>query len=162
MVEIHSVNSPVIVPAAVVRQTLTELQSAGRQRSERIVLWLGRRTRDAIKVELFWVPDQQAGHDFFEIPEDAMRDLFCELRTRRLMVAAQVHTHPRQAFHSYADDTGAIVRHTGALSLVVPHFGLQTELNTFIQHTAAFVLSRNNEWLEADPANVERLYHISA
>jgi len=36
------------------------------------------------------------------------------------MVAAQVHSHPDEAFHSKGDDEWAIVRHEGALSIVVP------------------------------------------
>ena len=36
---------------------------------------------------------------------------------------AQLHTHPGPAFHSEADDRLALPRHTGAISIVVPHFG---------------------------------------
>lgn len=153
-------NSLVIAPASIIHETLSELQSAGGRNSERVVLWLGQRKNGQTNVEMLWVPEQQAGYDFFDIPPQAMQALFQELRTRRLMVAAQVHTHPRQAFHSLADDKWAIVRHTGALSLVVPYFALRTEPETFVRETAVFVLSPKNQWLEAAPADVPSFYQI--
>ncbi len=124
MAENDSMNSLVVVPIGVVEATLSELKSAGRQASERFVLWLGRPTEGIIQIETIWVPEQESGFDFFKIPEHAMQALLVELRKLRLMVAAQVHTHPGRAFHSRADDRGAIIRHTGALSLVLPCFGL--------------------------------------
>jgi len=153
-------SSPVIVPGTIVRDTLAELKSAGHRKSERVALWLGRRTRDCITIESLWIPEQTAGYDFFDIPRHAMEALFGELKKRRLMVAAQVHTHPGRAFHSHADDKWAIVRHKGALSLVVPYFALRTETDTFVRETALFVLSSANEWLEADPTEVQNYYQI--
>jgi len=153
-------NSLVIVPTRVIQETLADLQAAGRRESERVVLWLGRRNNGQINIESLWVPEQQAGYDFFDIPPQAMEALFAELRNRRLMVAAQVHTHPRRAFHSLADDKWAIVRHTGALSLVLPTFALRTEPGTFVRDTAVFVLSPRNRWLEAAPVDVQSFYHI--
>jgi proteasome lid subunit RPN8/RPN11 len=154
-------NSLVLVPSRVIEGSLSELQSAGRRKSERVVLWLGRRKDSRIHIESFWVPEQQAGYDFFDIPQQALQALFGELRNRRLMVAAQVHTHPHQAFHSYADDKWAIIRHTGALSLVLPDFALRTESSTFAHDATVFVLSSTNEWLEAAPAEVQNFYQIS-
>ena len=161
MAEIHPMNSIVVVPASVIEGTLSELQSAGRSKSERVVLWLGKRKDSRIHIESLWVPEQQAGFDFFDIPQQAMQALFGELRNRRFMVAAQVHTHPHRAFHSYADDKWAIVRHSGALSLVLPYFALQTAPSTFAGDAAVFVLSPRNKWLDATPAEVQNFYEIS-
>jgi hypothetical protein len=38
-------------------------------------------------------------------------------------LAIQVHSHPREAYHSDTDDTYPIVTTLGGLSLVVPDFG---------------------------------------
>jgi len=83
-----------------------------------------------------------------------------ELRKERLMIAAQVHTHPKLAFHSAADDKWAIVRHVGALSLVVPHYALRTNAVNFVQRTAAFCLNAENEWLQAPQENIQDFYKI--
>src|SRR5260370_12611035 len=73
MAENDSMNSLVVVPIGVVEATLSELKSAGRQASERFVLWLGRPTEGIIQIETIWVPEQESGFDFFKIPDHAMQ-----------------------------------------------------------------------------------------
>uniref|UniRef100_A0A973WAT3 Mov34/MPN/PAD-1 family protein n=1 Tax=Bradyrhizobium septentrionale TaxID=1404411 RepID=A0A973WAT3_9BRAD len=77
-----------------------------------------------------------------------------KLRADRLMVAAQVHSHPQEAFHSKADDTWAIVRHEGALSLVVPRFARDTSLANFVEQTKVFRFSDRATWDEVPRAQV--------
>ena len=150
----------VLVPEYIISETLSELQTVGRRQSECVVLWLGVRDGEGIKVKSLWKPVQEADLDFFHIPESSMDQLMKELRTRRFMIAAQVHTHPNLAFHSEADDNWAIVRHAGALSLVIPHFALRTNPNTFKIQTAVFSLSPQNEWLEAPKNRIDDFYKI--
>lgn len=40
-----------------------------------------------------------------------------------LQVVGQVHTHPRDAFHSDGDEDGANIRFDGFVSLVIPDYG---------------------------------------
>lgn len=77
-----------------------------------------------------------------------MRALLTELSTKQLMIAAQVHSHPFEAFHSKADDAWAIVRHLDALSLVVPDFALKTTPASFAKDTKTFRLTADNSWHE--------------
>jgi Na+-transporting NADH:ubiquinone oxidoreductase subunit NqrA len=84
-----------------------------------------------------------------------MSALYAELRRRRLLVAAQVHSHPREAFHSKADDRWAIVRHEGALSLVVPNFASGTTLLNFLDKTKVYQFSALAEWIEVPRSEVE-------
>lgn len=146
---------PVVVPAVVLVASLAALQEAGREGSECVVLWLGKRTADAINVVQVYKPAQVATADMFRIPRESIAALFDVLRRGGLLVAAQVHTHPEEAFHSAADDRWAIVRHVGALSLVLPYFALRTTPETFMQDAAVFALSPDNEWLQIDPNDVE-------
>lgn len=76
------------------------------------------------------------------------------------MIVAQVHSHPEEAFHSSADDDWAVIRHEGALSLVVPYFAARTTVETFARDLAAFVLSSRNHWTEIEPANLEQYLRI--
>ena len=154
-------NTPVTISSALVVKTLAQLQSVGRRRSEHVLLWLGKRENGNISISKLWIPEQRAGRDFFEIPPRSMQALFDELRRDRLMVAAQVHTHPRKAFHSWADDTWAIVRHAGALSLVLPYFALKTAPHDFVRDAAVILLSRENEWLEVPATDRHRFYQIT-
>ncbi len=127
-------------------ETVEHLRAA--RTCERVVLWLGRRYGDRVHVHEVFLPVQETEADYFRIPHEGMQALFAHMRQRRLMVAAQVHTHPEEAFHSLADDRWAIVRHRGALSLVVPRFCQTTTANTFVEHAKAYQLDSRDEFVE--------------
>jgi proteasome lid subunit RPN8/RPN11 len=134
--------------------TLQHLKQAGERQRECVVLWLARRDGDLLRVEEAYLPAQSAREDLFRIPPESMNALYAELRRRRLIVAAQVHSHPKEAFHSKADDEWAIIRHEGALSLVVPYFASQTTSETFLDHTKVFQFSAHARWVEVPRAEV--------
>lgn len=136
------------VPTRVVAATLADLQAAGRDGSECVVLWLGARGPKTIDVVEMYRPEQIAAEDFFTIPRASIAALLGTLGPRNLMVAAQVHSHPHEAFHSLADDRWAIVRHVGALSIVLPDFALKTTAKSFFEDAAVFALSEANIWTE--------------
>lgn len=139
---------PLLVPCRVLAASLDILQDAGQAEHECVVLWLGIRTPAAIVVKDVYRPDQIAAEDFFRLPRESIAQLFDVLRECELMVAAQVHTHPREAFHSASDDHWAIVRHVDALSLVLPFFARAATKETFITDAAVFRLSPANEWVQ--------------
>ena len=141
---------------AIVEATLGWLRQAGHTRRECVALWLGRRGPATVDVMDAYRPEQNAEIDMFHIPPHGMTELHAVLRQRRLMVAAQVHSHPAEAFHSKADDRWAIVRHEGALSLVVPHFALQTTTQDFLSHTKVFRFTATSRWQEIPEADLAR------
>ncbi len=134
--------------------TLGWLRDAGRARRECVALWLARRSPVTIEVVDAYRPEQTASIDMFHIPPTGMTELHAVLRQRRLMVAAQVHSHPTEAFHSKADDRWAIVRHEGALSLVVPHFALKTTTRNFLAHTKVYRFTATSRWEEIPEAQL--------
>jgi proteasome lid subunit RPN8/RPN11 len=148
------------VPRSVVAATLDEVQRAGYDNSERVVLWLGRRAGEHMRVEEMFVPLQEAEVDYFRIPREGMARLLEHLRKTRLMIACQVHSHPELAFHSKADDAWAIVRHEGALSLVVPYFGMHSDVQTFVRDTAVFELTAGNKWVEVLLGEIGSRYKV--
>ena len=137
-----------------VEKTLSQLRDAGHRRCECVMLWLGRRNGDHIDVVDVYRPEQVAREDMFQIPLASMNVLYAELRKRRLMVAAQVHSHPLEAFHSRADDRWAIIRHEGALSLVVPYFANDTTAANFLGRTKTFQFSDEARWTEVPREDV--------
>lgn len=145
-----------LCPTAVIDTTLARLREAGGSRRECVMLWLGRRDGEVIRVADAYRPMQNAQSDMFHIPRAGMAALHEELRRQRLMVAAQVHSHPFEAFHSKADDRWAIVRHEGALSLVVPYFASGTTLSNFLQQTKVFQFSAAAQWVEVPQVEVPR------
>jgi proteasome lid subunit RPN8/RPN11 len=154
-------NSPLLVPTAVVAETLAFLRRAGDRESEAVVLWLGRKEPRGISVTEAYVPAQEAACDYFRIPPAAMAALLTHLGDSGMFVAGQVHSHPREGFHSEADDTWAIVRHLGALSLVVPSFARDTVPANFVRQIAAFRLDATNIWQELEAADRERSIEIA-
>jgi proteasome lid subunit RPN8/RPN11 len=141
----------------VLATTLRELREAGTRRCECIVLWLGRPADGVIRVEEAYVPLHEAREDMFHIPPASMATLHAHLRKHRLMVAAQVHSHPREAFHSLADDRWAIIRHEGALSLVLPYFAASTTPLNFHDEVKVYRFSDAAEWVEVARTEVEPL-----
>lgn len=144
-----------LCPSSLVDVTLTRLRDTGQDRRECVVLWLGRRDGELLHVQEVYQPIQSASEDRFEIPPAGMTALHTELRKRRLMVAAQVHSHPGEAFHSKADDRWAIIRHEGALSLVVPYFATETTTLNFLDHTKIYHFTVAARWIEVPRAQVE-------
>lgn len=99
--------------------------------------------------------------DSFWISAEGMRSLMRHLRANKLALTAQVHSHPRRAFHSKADDTHAIVRQEGALSIVVPYFGKTVDADSFAQNNAFFRLAGNDEWVEITRDKVPVYFEVT-
>lgn len=137
---------PLLVDRATLRSTLDALQPAGREGRESVALWLGEPHPDVVRVVRAHIPAQFATDDMFRIPRTSIAALLDLVGRTGLVVAAQVHTHPADAFHSPADDHWAIVRHLGAISIVLPGFALDTEVSTFWRDAAVFQLSAANQW----------------
>ena len=76
------------------------------------------------------------------------------------MIAAQAHTHPRKAFHSAADDHWAIIRHQGALSIVLPYFARYTSVETFVTDMALFQYSEKGLWVEVEAGDMPERFEV--
>lgn len=149
-----------LVPKEIVARTIDILRRGGAAECEAVVLWLASGPRGAERIEEAYRPDQIAETDFFRIPPAAMKDLMGHLRRTRLHVAAQVHSHPGRAFHSQPDDEWAIVRHRGALSLVVPRFGAGTTVANFMDQTAIYRLSDDDRWIAVPDEDVPQAMEL--
>lgn len=138
----------IIVNRRVVADTIAELRQRGAATTERFALWLGKRAASLVTIAELYVPRYEAASDYFHVDRQEMARLMIHLRERGLMIGAQLHTHPAEAFHSLADDRWAIVRHVGALSIVLPEFGRWTTPQNFFVHAKLFSLSVRNNWTE--------------
>lgn len=139
---------PIYISEKIIAETLYHLREAGKKRVECVVLWLANDDNTGLIVEQVYRPMQMAAADIFRLPPQSMQAIMDVLAEKELMIAAQVHSHPREAFHSRADDEWAIVRHADALSLVVPDFAMKTDVSSFYADTKIFKLSSANKWLE--------------
>lgn len=143
--------SRIKVERTVVASTIERLQAGGRFGHERAVLWVG---SGAHRIDELYEPRQWTRADQFYLDRQSMKMLFAHLREKRLRVLAQVHSHPGRAFHSEADDEWAIVRHAGALSLVLPRFAREATVDNFLSLAATYVLSTRNDWEETPGATL--------
>jgi hypothetical protein len=140
-------NSILHVPGALIDRSLELLREAGKARSERVIFWLGKRQASApCLVEDLYLPVQEASRDYFHLPASSMTQLMGALASKRLALLAQIHSHPGEAFHSEADDRWAVVRHRGALSIVIPEFASGVTVRNFNQFAAVFRLSAGDDW----------------
>lgn len=131
---------------ATIVRTLELLRAGGEAGHEHVVLWLAAASNPGAVTEVY-DPEQVTARDRFRIPPSGMLALSRRLRAGRLRVAAQVHTHPGQAFHSEADDEWALVRHVGALSLVLPRFAAASCPDSFLDDAMTYELSAAGAWL---------------
>lgn len=74
------------------------------------------------------IPTQHARRDSrggvnVEVGRQGQMELVRALGPADLYVA-RIHSHPGEAFHSAADDANPVITFDGAISIVVPYFGL--------------------------------------
>jgi hypothetical protein len=114
------------VPGDVREQTETSLRAAGRDGYELFVLWSGRVTGDTFEVMAAHVPRQTSAktrHGLLVTVEgEALHKMNMWLYEHEQLLGAQIHAHPRKAFHSETDDTYPIVTKLGGLSVVAANF----------------------------------------
>lgn len=150
--------SPLEISPDSIRETITRFREAGER--ECVLLWLGCKDGTAQSIAEVYQPIQESSADYFEIPREGMAALMQHLREKGLFVVSQVHTHPFEAFHSPTDDRWAIVRHIGALSIVLPHFAKSTTLENFLKQSATFQLDASNKWKELSQLQLKRRLRI--
>ena len=127
-----------------VREHLEEAGAAGAEATGYLVAGPDRVARHAI------FPDQVAGRapDCWVAVTDRGRTELALALGDDETYAARVHSHPGPAFHSATDDRNPGLRHEGALSIVVPYFGLG--LRAGLRRCAVFV-RRARRWVELAP-----------
>lgn len=133
-------------PQSCLEETLRHLRVGGLENCETMVLWLGTIRDGCAEVHEVYRPEQKVDFDYFHIPPESMRAVMKRIRQTRFQILAQVHSHPEEAFHSRADDTWAIVRHVGAVSLVIPYFARDTVAETFGVQAASYRLDASDSW----------------
>jgi hypothetical protein len=118
-----------VVPLELVDQTLEPLQKAGKQGYEAFVLWGGRLDESGGRMtfESAYFPAQTTSRTedglLVVVEGDALFRVNRTFYAQGLTLAAQVHSHPTDAYHSETDDTYPLMTLEGGLSGVVPDFG---------------------------------------
>ncbi|WP_372522448.1 Mov34/MPN/PAD-1 family protein [Sulfuricaulis sp.] len=153
----------ITVKRATIDQMLETMREFGSHGWEVLVLWVGEiepNTGKAHVIQAF-VPKQKAissedGVGYF-VNSETLFELNRNLSETGLRLIAQVHSHPREAYHSEADDRYAIVTVEGGLSLVVPDFGRAPP------DPASWAVYRlhGRDWLEVSAREVGTLFEVT-
>jgi proteasome lid subunit RPN8/RPN11 len=87
----------------------------------------------------------------FNVSAIAMATVVRSAANLGLAVVGQVHTHPRQAFHSEGDFDGMRIRYPGYVSIVLPNYG-----RLFPKWTGAEILmcAGPHDYFEIDSASL--------
>lgn len=152
----------VIVRRATINEMLGTMREFGSHGWELLVLWLGRiePMEGTARVVQAFVPKQKpiTGEDGvgYFVGGETLFQLNRDLSETGLRLIAQVHSHPREAYHSEADDRYAIVTAEGGLSLVVPNFGNAPA------DPASWAVYRlqGSDWREMGPKEVGSLFDV--
>lgn len=108
--------------------------------------------RDRVATRLV-VPDQAATPAPFctvEVTLAGKLELAAALADAERYVA-RIHSHPGLAFHSQTDDANPAITHEGALSVVVPFFGLGLRRGL---DACAVLVRLNGRWMELPAGQV--------
>lgn len=96
------------------------------------------------------IPEQTAGRCprcWVKVTDDGKLQLAVALRADERYVA-RIHSHPCEAFHSPTDDSNPALTQQGALSIVVPYFGLGLRYGL---DGCAIYVRRESNWIELAP-----------
>jgi hypothetical protein len=149
------------VPSAIVDTTDDALREAGTSGHERFALWTGSVHDQKFLIEHVYVPEQRSysGKDGVHVRVGAqdLDRLNRWLYENGQVLAVQVHSHPKEAYHSETDNTYPIVTTLGGLSIVVPNFGRGGIRSS---GTVAYRLSRKG-WVLLEAADLAALQLIS-
>jgi hypothetical protein len=130
------------VPTHVIDKTERSLRKAGSQSYELFVLWSGVQSGESFNVRTAHVPKQTSYRSedglLVRVDGEALHKLNVWLFEHGEQLAAQIHAHPTDAFHSDTDDTFAIAAQLGSLSLVIADFCVKELLDP---SSAAFRLT---------------------
>jgi hypothetical protein len=144
------------IPKSLLNTSLSEIKNKALDKHEGFALWLGRRSGEAagLVTEVF-VPEYNSGALFYRITDIGDEQLIRHLKDKKLVVLAQIHSHPEEAFHSKTDDELATVNYIGGLSFVVPDFGLTTDTLNFSKRSKVYKLEHGGFWKESSPDDYE-------
>ncbi len=137
------------------------LGDAGNEQFEAVALFAGEIENNQANIKRVIYPKQKTykteqGLMYF-VDGDELHNINMWLHANKLMLIAQIHSHPTEAYHSAMDDEYAMISTFGGLSIVVPNFA-QDPLDHL--EWAYYRLSLESIWEEITKPEVEQLIKI--
>jgi hypothetical protein len=144
------------VPFQTLDQSLEFLRSQGRRGHEGVVLWAGRFDGTGFRISRAIIPAQRTGRLYYRISSDETFRILEAVSNENLVIPMQIHSHPKEAFHSPVDDEDAFIRQENAISIVVPHFA-NFPIDEFLLHARFYRLREGTTWLEMEAGEIRAI-----
>jgi hypothetical protein len=151
----------VILPYQNAEFAFKYLREAGNDFVEGVALFAGVEDGESFFIKSTIVPRQTAYSIerglLYSIEGDELHRINVHLYENNLSLISQIHSHPKEAYHSETDDAFPIITTVGGLSIVVPNFASDP---IDINNWAVYRLTLNNTWQELDKQTRNNLISI--
>jgi hypothetical protein len=150
------------IPTRVVGETEEALATAGNDGYELFVLWTGHVHGTTFEVLRTYVPTQNSfrldSGLCVRVEGNELHLLNQWLYNEKQVLGIQIHTHPKEAFHSETDDAYPIVTVLGGLSIVVPFFCRE---GLWSGGTVVYRLAESG-WIQIPVSDANRLLRVAS
>lgn len=151
----------VIMPLDCIKKAYEHMRRAGQVYVEGVALFAGKEQGSIFTITETIIPEQEALRLeeglLYLVDGDELHRINVWLYEHGLSIMVQIHSHPRDAYHSATDDTYPIVATVGGLSIVVPDFARgPIEIDTW----AVYRLMPNGDWIDLSVSGVPNLIEL--
>ena len=98
------------------------LREGSARGNEALVFWAGIPIGQSAYITELLIPMCHSSYNRLVVPQDERSAVLAHIRTRRLLVFADLHTHPGAAYLSEADRVRPFSNRPGFYAVVVPNF----------------------------------------
>lgn len=151
----------VLIPRYRIENMYRYFRFAGANGYECVGLFAGKQRSTVFEITESIVPKQKSFKGevglMYSVDGEELHKINVELFNKNLILFAQIHTHPRKAYHSEMDDAYPIVATVGSLSIVVPNFAKE---NFSLEKWAVYRLSIEKTWDNLSTNEVKKLITI--
>ena len=147
----------IIISKILIKKTFKFLQKHGYNYNESHAIWAGIDHMDEFKITNVFFPIQTNLPCSYEVDEDEEHKINVKLNELSIVAIAQIHTHPRHAFHSSTDNEWPSVILPGSISVVIPNYGFIEIFD--IDAWEIFIYDGLN-WQQISKMEAKELFHV--
>lgn len=138
------------LPGDVLAATFKQFRDCGRGRRECVAYWCSSTVNPDVLTRVVH-PLHTASSGGYTVDDAWVTNFFRDLHDNEEIVRVQVHTHPREAGHSWIDDAYALLPAAGFLSLVMPDFATGP---VTLDGTHLVLMTRGGDWVEQNVSEI--------
>lgn len=144
-----------------IKEAYSFLRKTGKKSYEAVALFAGQVEGNKVFIKEVIYPMQKSSRSFYglnyKVDGEELHRINLWLYKNKLKLVAQIHSHPKEAYHSETDDEFPMITTLGGLSIVVPFFA-KSPLNYL--EWAYFRLLSETRWEELNLPEIKELIKI--